>query len=121
MLRCVHCQANGQTKLPHMFIALRGLIDDLRVCDSVVAHDEVYTIALINRSFKPASRLSREGGLLKPVVWNLVSCRFEPGSSQRESSIWHVSKIQRIAKTSVLKRNSKYATHGRSHHSAREC
>jgi hypothetical protein len=30
--RYIQCQANGQTKSPRMFIALCGLIDNLRIC-----------------------------------------------------------------------------------------
>jgi hypothetical protein len=39
----------------------------LRICDSVGAHNEVYIIALINRSFKPASSLFGGDCLLKPL------------------------------------------------------
>jgi hypothetical protein len=50
-----------------MFIDVCGLIDDLRICDGVEVHDEVYIIALINGSFKPAPTLFRGDRLLKPL------------------------------------------------------
>jgi hypothetical protein len=50
-----------------MFITFCGLVDDLRICDSVEAYDKVYIIALINRSFKLASTLFRRDRLLKPL------------------------------------------------------
>jgi hypothetical protein len=64
---CIQCQANRQTKSPPMFITFCGLVDDLRICDSVEAYDKVYIIALINRSFKLASTLFRRDRLLKPL------------------------------------------------------
>ena len=65
--RYIQCQANGQTKSPRIFIDLCGLIDDLGICDGVEAHDKVYIIALINRSFKPTSTLFSRDRLLEPL------------------------------------------------------
>jgi hypothetical protein len=48
-----------------MFIDLYRLIDDLRIYNSVEAHDEVYIITLINRSFKLASTIFKGDRLLK--------------------------------------------------------
>jgi hypothetical protein len=64
---CIQCQSNGQPMLPRMFITLYGLMDNLRICDDVEAHDEVYIIALINRSLNSASSLSKEDRFLKPL------------------------------------------------------